>query len=77
MSKEPQSIIFDADEWTTDEARKWMKSHNYYPISRVDRTDGKNGGRLHYRLHNVKSNYKYRTKTIGDGTIKFVLGYSI
>ena len=38
MSSHIQSIMFDKYQYTTTEARKWLKRNGYVPIKRVDET---------------------------------------
>lgn len=65
---EAQSIIFENDIYTAEQARQWLKKNGYKPIKRVDKT--KNF--LRYRL--TEPEYKsYRTINVTKG-IKIVLG---
>ena len=62
MSK-VQSVRFDTAFYDTDQARAWLKSHEYRPIKRVDKTEHW----LRYRILKVVKGAKYRITRIGDG----------
>ena len=63
-----QSIIFEKKEFTTTQAREWLKKHSYKPIKRVDITENY----LRYRITPPKKNKIYRLIEFGDD-IKAVL----
>ena len=67
-STEIQAIIFEKENFSADDARKWLQKHNYNPIKRVDKT--KNF--LRYRLTEPKKDAMYRMIDFGDD-IKAVL----
>lgn len=66
MSK-VQSIIFKKSKYNSNEARKWLKKHNYSPIKRVDKTINY----LRYRIRAPSKKYNYFIKEITP-SIKFV-----
>ena len=56
-----QTICFDINDWSTDEARKFLKIHDITPIKKVHETNTS----LRYRILRPKYNkYIYRIKTI-------------
>ena len=56
-----QAILFSINEWTADDARKWLKSHNIIPLKRVH----KSTQFLRYRIKTpTYKKYYYRIKTI-------------
>lgn len=65
-----QAIRFDRTRWTADQARKWLTSHNFHPIKRVDKT----AGELRYRLRPPDQFRSYATKQTGEG-INFIIGF--
>ena len=68
-----QAVLFQKNEWTTENARKWLKEHNIIPLKRVHKTDQF----LRYRIKipNYKKHY-YRIKTINRyPLIKFIIEY--
>ena len=69
-----QAVLFGINDWTCDEARKWLYIHNYIPIKTVHKTSSF----LRYRLIEPNySKYKYRIKTIQKSPlIKFILQYN-
>lgn len=63
-----QAIIFEKENFKSQDARKWLTKHGYEPIKRVDKTKNY----LRYRLTEPKKNGVYRTIDFGDD-IKAVL----
>ena len=70
MSSFIQSILFDRSKFTTIECRRWLKSHHFIPIKRVDRTDQY----YHYRLQIPQHFNRFSTKRTKN-YISFVIGY--
>lgn len=66
-----QSVLFDKTKFSTDEARKWLRHHDFEPIKRVHKTDAY----LRYRLKKPHSDHRYRVKEIKKGNIRFVIGF--
>jgi hypothetical protein len=67
-----QSVYFMSPEWTTKEARAWLKKERLVPIKRVHKV----GHQLRYRILEPISN-KYTTMMIHTSTgrpVYFVLG---
>jgi len=63
-----QAILFDNNIWTCDNARKWLKTHNFKPIKTVHKTEKF----LRYRIH--EPNFKnYSTKILNNG-IRMIYG---
>lgn len=63
-----QSILFDRFIFNLQDAKRWLKQHNF-----KDDVDIK---QLHYRFRQIKPDrkkYKYITKEITDG-IEFIIG---
>ena len=69
-----QTCLFDINEWSRDEARKFLKIHNITPIKKVHKTKTF----LRYRILQPNYNkYIYRIKTIQKKPlIKFILQYN-
>jgi hypothetical protein len=65
-----QAVRFDRMRWTADQARKWLASHNFHPIKRVDKTVGE----LRYRLRPPDQFRRYATKQTSEG-INFIIGF--
>ena len=63
-----QAVLFDNVLYTTKQARKWLKTHNYKPIKRVDKTEKY----FRYRIQKPEENNKYIFKSINNG-IKLIL----
>ena len=68
-----QSVSFGISDWSTNEARKWLKNHNITPIKNVHTTTNF----LRYRIKTPKySLFNYRIKTIKTKPlIKLILEY--
>ena len=66
-----QACLFDINDWSTDEARKFLKIHDITPIKKVHKTKSF----LRYRILQPNYNkYVYRIKTIQKKPlIKFIL----
>lgn len=58
-----QAVLFDRNKWTSAEARKWLKLHNYQPIKRVHITNNN----LRYRLKQPFKTSRYITKHLSNG----------
>jgi len=69
-----QACLFDINDWSTDEARKFLKIHDITPIKKVHKTKTF----LRYRILQPNYNkYIYRIKTIQKKPlIKFILQYN-
>ena len=69
-----QAICFGINDWSTDEARKFLKIHDITPIKKVHKTKSF----LRYRILQPNYNkYIYRIKTIQKKPlIKFILQYN-
>ena len=69
-----QACLFDINDWSTDEARKFLKIHDITPIKKVYKTKTF----LRYRILQPNYNkYIYRIKTIHKKPlIKFILLYN-
>ena len=69
-----QACLFDINDWSTDEARKFLKIHNITPSKKVHKTKTF----LRYRILQPNYNkYIYRIKTIQKKPlIKFILQYN-
>ena len=69
-----QACLFDINDWSTDEARKFLKIHDITPIKKVHKTKAF----LRYRILQPNYNkYIYRIKTIQKKPlIKFILQYN-
>jgi hypothetical protein len=70
-----QSVVFDSDKYTVEEAKKWLKENNY-KAPKVDRE----ANTIRFRQVNNKLSEKrgytnYRTKPLGDSKIYLVLAY--
>lgn len=70
-----QSILFDKDKYTIQDAKKWLKE-NKYKYGKVDEKEEN----LRFRQQDPSkvedAGYtEYRTKLIGDGNIKLILAY--
>jgi hypothetical protein len=70
-----QSVIFDKDKHSITESKKWLRT-NGYVAPKVDRSDG------FYRFRQIEPSVvdnegftEYRTKELGDGSIKLILAY--
>ena len=61
-----QSVLFDRDKFTTEQARKFLLNNKLVPIKRVDKTT-KN---LRYRLQNPKRFIRFRIKKIKKVKVK-------
>ena len=56
-----QTALFGISDWSTNDARKWLKNHNITPIKNVHKT----AHYLRYRIKTPKYNlFNYRIKTI-------------
>jgi hypothetical protein len=66
---EIQSITFNKDKYTTQEARNWLKRNNFKAIKRVDKTKSL----LRYRINKPGKYKRFRTQKVG-GDIMFVYG---
>lgn len=64
-----QAVIFARDIWTTDSARRWLKSAHLVPIKRVHITTNY----LRYRITDPRVFRKFRLSKKKDG-IRFVYG---
>ena len=69
-----QASLFDINDWSTDEARKFLKIHNITPIKKVHKTKTF----LRYRILQPNYNKKvYRIETIQKSPlIKFIFQYN-
>ena len=67
-----QAVLFGISEWSTNDARKWLKNHNITPIKNVHKTNF-----LRYRIKAPKYDlFHYRIKTIQTKhLIKLILEY--
>lgn len=63
-----QAILFEKDKFTSTQARKFLKKHDYKPIKRVHKTENY----LRYRIRRPKKGAIYRLIDFGDD-IKAVL----
>ena len=45
-----QAVLFGISDWSTNDARKWLKNHNINPIKNVHKTTNF----LRYRIKNTK-----------------------
>jgi hypothetical protein len=66
-----QAIIFQSDKHTTQDARKWLKKHDFTPIKRVHTT-------TNFHRYRIREPEDFQEKTfrlipIGDGSIEFVI----
>lgn len=68
-SSQVQSVVFDKNEFTIKEAKKWLKEHNY-KVSKVDKTETK----LRFRQENPDNYTEFRVKNITP-SIMLVLGF--
>ena len=68
-----QAVLFGISDWTTSEARKWLKNNNITPIKNVHKTDHY----LRYKIKTPKYNiFRYILKTIKTKPlIKLILEY--
>ena len=68
-----QAVLFGISDWSTNDARKWLKNHNITPIKNVHKTDHY----LRYRIKTPKySLFNYRVKTIKTKPLtKLILEY--
>lgn len=65
-----QSVLFDMEKWTPQQARKWLTEHDLKPIKKMHR-----GRRfLHYRLRESHQFNRLRIKKVGHG-IEFIIGF--
>ena len=64
-----QAVLFDNEIYTTNQARQWLKSHNYEPLKRVHKTDKY----LRYRIQIPQAKSKYVVKSLNNGDIKLIL----
>jgi len=67
---EIQSIIFDKDKFTKEEAKKWLKDHDY-TSGKVDEPE--DGNTLRFRQRDPEDYDKFRTIEITDG-VKAIYG---
>ena len=69
-----QASLFDINDWSTDEARKFLKIHNITPIKKEHKTKTF----LRYRILQPNYNkYIYRIKTIQKKPLlKIILQYN-
>ncbi len=66
-----QAVIFSKSEWTTNNARIWLKSHNIIPIKRVHKTKNY----LRYRIVEPDQFKNYYMKTLENiKGVRFVMG---
>jgi len=63
------SVLFDKSKWTVEKAEAWLHKHNMHPIKKVHETDRY----LRYRLHEPDSGHQYRTKSVTNKGVKFVV----
>ena len=69
----PRAVLFQINDWTTENARKWPKEHNIIPLKRVHKTD--QFLRNRNKIPDYKKHY-YRIKTIKQyPLIKFIMEY--
>jgi len=66
-----QAIIFQRDKYTSQDARKWLKKHDFTPIKRVHTT-------INFHRYRIREPEDFQEKTfrlipIGDGSIEFVV----
>ena len=47
-----QAVLFEISDWSTNDARKWLKNHNITPIKNVHKTN--HDHYLRYRIKNTK-----------------------
>jgi hypothetical protein len=62
-----ESILFNKNQYTGAQARKWLLANNYKSIKTV-KTSKNN---IRYRINEPKQGYKYRLQNMGNG-ITFV-----
>ena len=68
-----QACLFSINDWTTDNARKWLQEHNIIPLKRVHKTE--QFLRYIIKIPDYKKHY-YRIKTITQyPLIKFIMEY--
>ena len=69
-----QAALFDLNNGSTEQSRKWLYTHYHTPLKKGDET----GAFLRYRFIEPNySKYKYRIKTIQKSPlIKFILQYN-
>ena len=56
-----QAVLFDINDWNTNDCRKWLYNQGYLPIKRVHTTN------TFFRYRVIQTNYNkyvYRIKTI-------------
>lgn len=72
MSK-VQAVLFYKNQWTTKEARKWLKDNDFKPIKRVHKTKN----RLRYRIMNPRLFKRFRImrRKHGNKKLEFVIGF--
>jgi len=68
-----QAVLFNINDWNTNDCRKWLYKHGYTPLKRVHKTSF-----FRYRLIQPNYNkYIYRIKTIQKyPLIKIILQYN-
>jgi hypothetical protein len=67
-----QAIIFSRKKWDEPKSTEWLKEHSYSPIKEAHLTKGF----VRYRLAEPNEDkFHYRTKTLPDKTIKYIMGY--
>lgn len=79
MSSDIQAIVFLPSKkfpYTSDSARRWLKSHNLIPIKRVDKVKNKDDKitQLRYRIKDPKQFKSYITKKTKEN-INIVIGF--
>lgn len=65
-----QSVVFNPKQFTTAQARGWMKDHNIQPIKMVDKTKTQ----FRYRIQNPRKFKRFVTKKVSQG-IMLVIGF--
>ena len=69
-----QAVLFNINEWDTNDCRKWLYNHGYTPLKCVHKTNTFLGYRIIQPNYNK---YVYRIKTIQKyPLIKIILQYN-